>query len=459
MTKYTIKLITLSILCYFFLSVNVTTIYAQFNICSALGFEECNVCNYIPLWPGCSVSRRDCDTDSGRCDSPVRSQPVQTPQPAASPSRGSSAPASPTPVINQPTVCTPGEFKTPPECTGRCQGCFADTGEARIFQCRADGSGFDEKQSECRIECAGFCQPSASSAPQSPQPIPPAGSPSRSNPTEVGGNPSSSSAPATPQPIQEVRTVGYHLSENPIPAAVTSPTSRVDSFPATIQFKFTDSNPGTKTVFVRFFYSNGTYRDSQKSIIYRPAVASPSPTSSPNPSTLPSAAITSVSKTYLSDGEDVVVNFTTNGIANLVNLRIDKAESFSTTPPSIQVKPSGLTKGSIVWPATHIAHTLGFHEITLHPYYCPSLNAQGETANCVAGPISNAVFVEMIGTIPVSDSAPYGNCAAFDRYRYKAGKKTNIYCPGAWKQEAEYSSRCSADNENPYYYEYCREGK
>lgn len=53
-------------------------------------------------------------------------------------------------------ICTPGEFKT--ECTNACGGCAADAGEARVFQCNADGSAFEEKPRQCETSCAGPCQ-------------------------------------------------------------------------------------------------------------------------------------------------------------------------------------------------------------------------------------------------------------------------------------------------------------
>src|SRR3989338_9557877 len=52
----------------------------------------------------------------------------------------------------QTKICEPGSYKT--ECTGQQAGCAADAGEARVFQCNADGSGFDEKQSQCETSCA-----------------------------------------------------------------------------------------------------------------------------------------------------------------------------------------------------------------------------------------------------------------------------------------------------------------
>lgn len=424
MTKHIINLIVLGLLCYFFLSVNVTTTYA-FNICGLVGLRcDIDECQIWPLLPNCQpkpallppVPRVDCDTDSGRCDSPIRSQPAQSPQPAASPSRGSPAPASPAPVINQPTsnivppstVCTPGEFKIPPECTGRCQGCFAGTGEARIFQCRADGSGFDEKQSECRTECAGSCQPDQ--ALSTPQPAPAEVSPSRSTPTEAGGNPSGTITRATPQPTQEVRPIGYHISESPIPANVISPTVRVNSFPTTIQFNFTDRSPGTKTVFVRFFYSNGTYRDSQKSIIYRPAVPSPSPTSSPNPSMLPSATITSVTKPTVAEDEDININFTTNGKADYVNLIVGEQEQ-----SDIRVRLSkGTTTGSLTLPATHETHKLGDHYLSLRAYNCISSDAQGNPTNCTAGTAGLPLGDITVKIVPSNQQCP-GRCGGADR--------------------------------------------
>lgn len=112
----------------------------------------------------------NCATDPNQldCGNPGFFQPGTAPEPV------NPAPVQPTPRQAAP-VCTPGDYNR--ICTGQCGGCAADAGEARILQCRADGSGFDEKQSECRTECAGACQPAAPApaqpaAPQQPAPAP-----------------------------------------------------------------------------------------------------------------------------------------------------------------------------------------------------------------------------------------------------------------------------------------------
>ena len=52
-------------------------------------------------------------------------------------------------------VCTAGAFGL--TCTGSCGGCSSDAGEAYIYQCRTDESGWDILRTECRTECVGQC--------------------------------------------------------------------------------------------------------------------------------------------------------------------------------------------------------------------------------------------------------------------------------------------------------------
>lgn len=174
---------------------------------------------------------------------------------------------------------------------------------------------------------------------------------------------------------------------------------------------------------------------------------------------LPSATISSISKTSVNDNEDVTVNFTTNGKPNYVNLRIDNVEQFNTViPPEIQVHvPTGReASSSIVWPATHITHTLGTHKVTLHPYDCTDINGINNYGkNCIAGPISNEVTVTINQGGTVKETDLYGHCAASDRFRHNGSQTPTIYCPGEWKSTPP-TTECSANNENPYYYESCR---
>lgn len=63
------------------------------------------------------------------------------------------------------TVCTPGEYQR--TCTGQRQTCDANAGVATIKQCKADGSGWEDKDPECRTECA------VGGGPPPPPPPPP----------------------------------------------------------------------------------------------------------------------------------------------------------------------------------------------------------------------------------------------------------------------------------------------
>lgn len=109
-------------------------------------------------------------------------------------------------------VCEPGSFKT--ECTEQCAGCPSGTGELKVEQCNADGTGYDPSYGECSTECAGFCTsdtPTPTTQPtQSPTSTP--------TPSPVLTPPACSTAdrrcyPYTPedcQPLNESGCSNYH---------------------------------------------------------------------------------------------------------------------------------------------------------------------------------------------------------------------------------------------------------
>ncbi|MDO8429096.1 MAG: carbohydrate binding domain-containing protein, partial [Candidatus Daviesbacteria bacterium] len=89
----------------------------------------------------------------------------------------------------------------------------------------------------------------------------------------------------TPIPTPTPIAYGYAVAESQlsldsITTAQTGTIAAPLTFPVTIPHTFTNSEPGIKTLFVKFFYANGTTQTSQQSLIY-----SPPPTVTPTPTT------------------------------------------------------------------------------------------------------------------------------------------------------------------------------
>lgn len=110
-----------------------------------------------------------------------------------------------------------------------------------------------------------------------------------SKPTPAPTNTPVPTKAPTPTPIQATTFIGYTLSDDLLTRdSSTSPAVRTTSLTPSQDFLLTSSSPGTKTIFVRFFYSDGSHIDSQQSIIYSLSVTNTpvptiAPTSAPKP--------------------------------------------------------------------------------------------------------------------------------------------------------------------------------
>lgn len=118
--------------------------------CEPDGYEFCR------LQRGCQPSFTCTDKAGDRGYACVKS--VSTPT-AGGGSGGTGQDSNGSSSILASTVCTPGSYKPfqQSDCTGNCGGCANDAGEAKIYVCKSDGSGYED-HGECRTECAGSCR-------------------------------------------------------------------------------------------------------------------------------------------------------------------------------------------------------------------------------------------------------------------------------------------------------------
>jgi len=97
----------------------------------------------------------------------------------------------------------------------------------------------------------------------------------------------------TPSPATSLTPVSYFVSWEAPDWTRGTPVGLSGSISSdqmvTLDQTLSDSQEGTKILYARFFYSDGSYRDAQQSIIYRaPIIESPSPSPVSSPTTEPS---------------------------------------------------------------------------------------------------------------------------------------------------------------------------